>query len=415
MSASALEATTPAHAAEGPEPAAGRAGGPGAAPVRVLHLLPDLAIGGGQTIVLNHLRHADRDRFEVVVAVLEGGGALTDDFAEATGRAPIEVPFDARRPWASVVPLVRLLRRERIDLLHVHSDVDRKLGHAAALATRVPVVGHLHAEWIHLGPKVPDGASGPRAAAARVLGWGRDRLERAAVKGYVAESGRVRDLFRPLVGQPITVLDQAIPLERFDGVRAERARVRAELDLPADAPVLVCVSRLVPGKGQGRLIEALAPVRAEVPGAVLVLVGGGPLLEQYEAQADRLGLTGAVRFLGDRHDVPALLGAADLFAFASENEGFGLALLEAMAAELPVVAMHCVAFEEFVEEGVTGVLVPQGDVAGLAAAIVEVLASADRGEGFGAAGRAAVARRFPPDAVARSFEGVYDQVLGGQR
>jgi glycosyltransferase involved in cell wall biosynthesis len=383
--------------------------------VRVLHLLPDLAIGGGQTIVLNHLRHADRDRYDVRVAVLEGGGALTGEFTDAMGHSPIDVPFSPSRPWASVIPIVRLIRRLGVDLVHVHSDVDRKLGHAAAALTRVPVVGHLHGEWIHLGPKIPDGAARWRVARGRAAGWGRDRLERAAVHGYIAESVRVLDLFRPLVRQPISVLDQAVPTDRFVSVGERRAEVRASLGLAADAPVLICVSRLVPGKGQGRLIELVAQLGSTFPDIVLVLVGGGPLQQELEAKAGALGVEGAVRFLGDRHDVPDLLGAADVFTFASENEGFGLAVLEAMAASLPVVAMRCVAFEEFVVEGVTGLLVPQGDVDGLTRAVAEVLRSPDRGERFGAAGRDTVAHRFPPTAVARCFEGVYDEILRGQR
>jgi glycosyltransferase involved in cell wall biosynthesis len=388
---------------------------PGETLARVLHLLPDLAIGGGQTIVLNHLLHVDRERYDVRVAVLEGGGAMTQAFTDATGHAPIEVPFSSSRPWASVLPIAKLIRRLDIDLLHVHSDVDRMLGHAAARLTRVPVAGHLHAEWIHLGPKVPDGAPTWRVARARAAGWGRDRLERAAVRGYVAESGRVLELFRPLVDQPITVLDQALPVDRFVGIEERRAEVRASLGIAPDAPVLICVSRLVPGKGQGRLIEMVAQLRAQIPDVVLVLVGGGPLQEELETQARDLGVDGTVRFLGDRHDVPDLLGAADVFTFGSENEGFGLALLEAMAASLPVVAMRCPAFEEFVVEGATGVLVPQDDIAGMARAVADVLRSPDRGARFGAAGREVVARQFPPTAVARCFEGVYDEILKGQR
>jgi glycosyltransferase involved in cell wall biosynthesis len=408
--------STTAVRANAAEAAVGPAAGvDGDSQARVLHLLPDLAIGGGQTIVLNHLRHADRDRYDVRVAVLEGGGALTGDFTEATGHAPVEVPFSRARPWASVLPIARLIRRLDIDLLHVHSDVDRKLGHAAAMLTRVPVVGHLHAEWIHLGPKVPDGADRARVAKARAAGWGRDRLERAAVRGYVAESVRVLDLFRPLLRQPITVLDQAIPIDRFVDIGVNRGAVRDSLGIAADAPVLICVSRLVPGKGQRRLIELVAQLRPAFPGIQLLLVGGGPLKDELKAGAVALGAGGAIHFLGDRHDVPDLLGAADVFTFGSENEGFGLAVLEAMAASLPVVAMHCVAFEEFVVEGVTGVLVPQDDVDGMAAAVAEILRSPDHGAALGAAGRDTVARRFPPNAVARCFEGVYDEILGGRR
>lgn len=391
-----------------------------ARPVRVLHLLPDLQIGGGQTIVLNHLRHADRSRFDLTVAALTHqagtGATMADEFATTLGRPVIDLGHGVRAgDLTTVTQLVRLIQRERIDLLHVHSDVDRKLGQVAALATKIPVVGHLHAEWVHLGPMSPTRATRARQVRARVLANVRDRVERRTVRHYIAESDRVRQIFQPLVGQPIDVLSQAIPSERFEAVRASRPAVRAELDIAPDAPVIICVSRLVPGKGQHHLLEAFASLRATWPDLALVLVGDGELRPRFEAMAGDLGVADAVRFLGDRHDVPDLLGAADVFAFASETEGFGLCVLEAMAASLPVVAMRCAALEEFMAEGSTGDLVPQGDVPALAAALDALLLDPRRGRRYGKDGRTVVLERFAPTAVARSFEAVYDQVMAAPR
>jgi glycosyltransferase involved in cell wall biosynthesis len=378
---------------------------------RTLHLLPDLAIGGGQTIVLNHLRHADRDRYDVRVAELRSGGELSAEFAEAAGRPPFDLGYDERKRLVAVRRLADLLRRDRIDLLHVHSDTDRKLGHAAALVARVPVVGHLHAEWIHLGAMKALDPTPIRLARARVAGWARDRLERQVVQHYIAESERVRELFRPLVRQPITVMAQSIPVDRFDGVGDHRERVRADLGIAADAPVLICVSRLVEGKGQAAVIEAAARLSADRPDMVLLLVGDGPERAFLEARAAELGVGGATRFLGSRHDVPQLLGASDVFVFASENEGFGLAVLEAMAASLPTVAFRIPSLKEFVVPGITGTLVEGRDVGCLAAETDALLRDPEKARAQGAAGRRVVVERFDPAAVARSFEAVYDAVL----
>jgi glycosyltransferase involved in cell wall biosynthesis len=380
-------------------------------PVRVLHLLPDLAIGGGQTIVLNHLRHADRDRYDVRVAELRSGGELTADFVAVTGRQPLALHYDGTGRPAAVRRLVELLRANRVDLLHVHSDTDRKLGHAAALMTGIPVVGHLHAEWIHLGPMQPLHKTPLGSARSRVAGWARDRLEQRVVHHYIAESERVRDLFRPLVRQPITVMAQAIPVERFEGVAGHRSRVRTDLGLAADAPVLVCVSRLVEGKGQASVIEATARLRPDWPDLVLLLVGDGPERATLEALAAELGVAGVTRFLGSRHDVPDLLAAADVFVFASENEGFGLAVLEAMAASLPTVAFRIPSLEEFVVPGATGALVEDRDVERLALEVDALLRDPGRARRYGEAGRRVVVERFDPAAVARSFEAVYRSVL----
>lgn len=389
---------------------------PGAGATRVLHVLPDLQIGGGQTIVLNHLRHADLRRFHITVAMLRsdvpGGDALLGEFNDTLGRPVVDLAHGTEAGDLAVVrKLVRIIRRDDIDLIHVHSDVDRKLGQVAGLLTGTPVVGHLHAEWIHFGPQAPTRATALTRLRARVLATVRDRIEARTVRHYIAESDRVRDIFRPLVDQPIDTLKQAIPSDRFVTEPAERQHVRSELDIAPDAPAIICVSRLVPGKGQHHLLEAFATLRRSCPDLVLVLVGDGELRPALESQARTLNVDHAIRFVGDRHDVPRLLGAADLFAFASETEGFGLCVLEAMAASLPVVAMHCQAFEEFVTPGVTGDLVPQGDVEALTEAIRALLLDPSRGDRYGRAGRAVVVERFAPTAVAHSFELVYDQVV----
>lgn len=378
---------------------------------RVLHVLPDLAIGGGQTIVLNHLRHHDDSRFQVLVAELEQGGELTPDVAAAIGRDPIDLAHLREHPWRSVPKLIDVIRGERVDLVHVHSDADRKIGHLAALRCGVPVVGHLHAEWIHLGPMKPDRPTLPRRARANFAGWARDRVEQRAVRHYVAESGRVRDLFRPLVEQPITVLDQAIPVDQFHGDRSRRDEVRSALQLDAGTPVLICVSRLVEGKGHGDLLTVLAHVHRRRPDAVLVLVGDGPERAPLEDLARQHGVADSVRFLGNRRDVPDLLDAADVFVFASENEGFGLAVLEGMAAALPVVAFRIPSLEEFVVPGATGVLVDGRDPSVFADGVLRYVATPQLANRHGAAGRMVVEDRFAPSRVARCFESVYDAVL----
>lgn len=383
-----------------------------AAKTKVLHLLPDVQVGGGQTVVLNQLLATDRDRFEVRVAALDARGTVGDDLAAASG-APV-LDLGVRR--AADVPkavwrLAAKLRDDDVAILHVHSDRDRKIGQAAALLARVPVVGHLHAEWIHLGAMPPRGSSPIARAKAKVVGAVRDGIERRTVCHYVATSAHVRGLFHPLVRQPITVAQQSIAADRFTPDPARRSAQRAELGLADDAPVLVCVSRLVDGKGHEVLLRALRDLRADRPTITLLLVGDGPRRGELEALAEELGVADAVRFLGERADVTAVLAAADVFVFASENEGFGLAVLEAMAASLPVVAVHCDSLAGFVEPD-TGTLTPRDDLAAFTREIDALLAAPDRAVEQGRAGRRLVLERFSADAAARSIEAVYDEVLG---
>ena len=381
--------------------------------IKVLHLLPDLAIGGGQTIVLNHLRHADLRRFDVRVATLLPADDMREAFVDA-GFPPIPLGFDSRAPHACLARLIRLLRHEQIDVLHVHSGIDRKVGQLAALATGVPVVGHLHSEWIHFGVRFPDGAGPVRRLRGQVMGRGRDWIERRTVRHYIAESESVATLFEPLLHAPAVVMKQAVPVDEIGAAVAAGAgrHIRDELGLAPDARVLLNISRMVEGKGQGVLVAMMGMLAQDKPDAVLVLVGDGDQRPVVEAEIARLGLTGRVHLMGNRFDIPALLAMGDVFVFASETEGFGLAVLEAMAASLPVAAFRLPALEEFATSGVSAHLVQLGDVVRLADAVRDLLEDPGRAAVMGRAGRAVVEARYPASGVAASFEPVYERVAG---
>jgi glycosyltransferase involved in cell wall biosynthesis len=379
---------------------------------RVLHVLPDLQIGGGQTIVLNHILHADRDRFDLGVCYLGPDDDMRPAFV-AAGVVPVHLGHRAGSGPRTVAALARMIRREQVDVVHVHSDIDRKYGQLASLLAGVPVVGHLHSEWVHFGPMAPEGASRIRRVRAVALGRTRDWIERRTVRQYIAESRKVRDLFAPMVDVPIAVLNQAIPLERFDlaAGRGDRTALREELGISREGPVLVNVSRLVPGKGQLRLVAVLDQLSDRWPDASLVLVGDGSMADEVRAEVNRRRLGHRVRLLGNRHDVPEILSLADVFVFASETEGFGLAVLEAMAASRPVVAFRLPALEEFARDGETSHLITPGDLDAFTNAVHGLLADPGRSRRMGEAGRRVVRTRYPSWAVARSFESVYDHVL----
>jgi glycosyltransferase involved in cell wall biosynthesis len=375
--------------------------------VRVLQLLPDLRVGGGQTVVLGLLRRLDPARFDVRVAALTGPIELAAEFA-AAGFPPVELGATGRAQGVGVV--ARVLRRDHIDVLHVHSPPDRAIGHLAALTSGVPVVGHLHSEWVHL--RLPSGGTlaGTRrraTAAARVT------AERRAVRHYVAASAHVAGLFEGATNTPVTVLPPATSVT--PAPPGERERVRHELGLGSDTPVLLHVARIVEGKGHDDVVPLLHDVRVRFPGAVLLVVGDGDRSDVFRAAVAAAGLTGAVHLLGRRDDVPALLAAADLLVFPSRSEGMGLVVLEAMAAGLPVAAYDLPAFREFATDGETGVFVPLGARDELTKAVIELLGDPDRRAAYGRAGRDAVDRRFRWPAAAGVLAGVYERVAAERR
>ena len=186
------------------------------------------------------------------------------------------------------------------------------------------------------------------------------------------------------------------------------AEVRRRLGL-ADRPVVVCVSRLVPRKGQDTLIEAMPQIMADVPDAVLLIVGGGPYRADLEKLADARGVRASVRFTGSVpwEELPAHYGAGDVFAMPCRTrrggldvEGLGIVYLEASATGLPVVAGDSGGAPDAVLEGETGYVVPGGSAAAAAERIVRLLGDEELRRRMGEAGRRWVERSWRWDLLA---------------
>ncbi|MFH8380872.1 glycosyltransferase family 4 protein [Kitasatospora sp. NPDC018058] len=186
------------------------------------------------------------------------------------------------------------------------------------------------------------------------------------------------------------------------------AEVRRRLGL-ADRPVVVCVSRLVPRKGQDTLIEAMPQILADVPDAVLLIVGGGPYRADLEKLADAKGVRTSVRFTGSVpwEELPAHYGAGDVFAMPCRTrrggldvEGLGIVYLEASATGLPVVAGDSGGAPDAVLEGETGYVVPGGSAAAAAERIVRLLRDEELRRRMGEAGRRWVERSWRWDLLA---------------
>ncbi|TDB80318.1 glycosyltransferase family 4 protein [Micromonospora sp. KC721] len=232
-------------------------------------------------------------------------------------------------------------------------------------------------------------------AALRHIGRGAD------VVTYLGDYTRVR-LEKPLHG--VTTLRRLAPGVDVDtyhpAVDGEPVRVRLGL---ADRPVVVCVSRLVPRKGQDMLIRALPEIRRRVPDAALLIVGGGPYRATLEKLARQAGVERDVVFTGSvpTAELPAHYAAGDVYAMPCRTrnrgldvEGLGIVYLEASATGLPVVAGDSGGAPDAVREGETGYVVRGRDVAQLADRVATLLADRDLARQFGAAGRAWVEKEW---------------------
>lgn len=384
--------------------------------ITVLHTTAHLGTGGIARIVLRTAAGLDPERFRSSLCYLTPYNDFEED-CRRLGLAP--ACLGHRRPLhgpRTLARLGRLLLRHRVDLVHTHHVLDRLYAGLAARLAGVPVVTTLHNTS---PPARPVRGLRRRLGLSSTGGLG-DRWARQAADRFVAVSQavlRAQAEYLRIPAERAVVIHPGVDLEELAKPvpEAELRALRAALGLGA-GPVLLHVGRLHEQKGQSYLLEAMLGLRARHPDAVLLIAGEGEERPRLEALVRRHGLEAPVRLLGQRSDVPALLALADLFVFPSvHKEGLPVAVVEASAAGLPVVAARTGPLEEAVEDGVTGLLVPPRDAEALAAAAGELLDDPGRRIAMGRAGRRRAAERFSLAASVRALEALYESVLAERR
>lgn len=242
--------------------------------------------------------------------------------------------------------------------------------------------------------------------------------EETDVVTYLGEYFRVR-LARALsvsAAARMVRLDPGVDAARFRSVPEAGAKIRERHGL-AGRPVVVCVSRVVPRKGQDTLIRAWPQVLRQVPGAALLIVGDGPYLPSVRQQAERSGLTPFVRFTGPvpEDELPAHYAAGDVFAMPCRTrrrgldvEGLGIVYLEASAAGLPVIGGDSGGAPDAIADGESGYVVPGRDVAALAGRVAELLADPAKARAMGDKGRAWVERDWSWEHSAARLRAIID-------
>ncbi|HTD80107.1 MAG TPA: glycosyltransferase [Chloroflexota bacterium] len=372
-----------------------------ARPIRVLQLITSLERGGAENHLLALLTHADRQAFQLETAVLCGEGELVPVFREAG------IPVHLLRSRTRFDPLalgrlVKLLRDGNFDILHSHlfrADIYAGLA-VAQLGDRRPlVVSTRHNDdRFFLNPFV--GLIHYMVSAQQDLIIAiSDHIARFTVARGVRDPGRVRRVYHGLE-PPVTRA-----LER------EGQRIRAELGVGADDFLVGNVGRLALQKGQRHLIAAMPLLLQRVPRAHAVIAGGGDLEDYLRDLAEEAGVAERVHVLGPRKDVPALMHAIDVFAMPSIWEGFGLVLLEAMAAGRPIVASRVATIPEVVVDSETGLLVPAGDPQALADALADLADQPALAQQFGEAGQERLRRQFSIDKMVGDTELLYRELL----
>ena len=362
----------------------------------IAHVVENLERGGLERMVIDLALAQQAAGHRPRVACLFAPGALAD---ELRGQG-VEV-FACHKAAGLDLGAVRRLRAwlgaRPGTVVHTHNANAHY--HSVAASFGVPVSRLLNTRH-------GMGTAQPRSRGEWLY---RRSMWRTDVVAAVCEAARARFAAQGVRPRArLLAVPNGIRVETFAAANAERrAALRNVLGLAPGTRIIGTVGRLNPVKDQATLLQAFARVHAEAPDTALVLVGDGALRGELEARAGASGAGEAVHFLGDRGDVRQLLQGFDVFALSSRSEGYSMALLEACASGLPIVATDVGGNREIVGHDRNGVIVPAADAPALAAALRGLLRDPARARQLGIAGRDWALREASVQAMAARYDTLY--------
>lgn len=366
--------------------------------MRVLQVIDSLHWGGAQELLVTLAGAAQGSDISLSVANLRGD----EDTPYRTRLEKLGVPvqtfpakkiLNPKRFWA----LSRLMRNESFDLVHTHLMYSNIVGAIGARMYGIPTIATLHVPSIEKNRL-------RKELNAWVL---RNLMHRVVAVGTsIAES-----YSDALKSKPIRVIPNAVSLTPPLSAE-ERMKIRYEMIDGAQGPILITVGRLDEAKGYEDLLKGMIELRRVYPSLHLLIVGAGGFYFTLEKQIQNQELAENVHLLGGRDDVPRLLAASDIYVSASYIEGMSISILEAMAAELPIVAT-CVGENSKLILPTTGILVPVRNSRALAEAIAKMVESPELRTSFGAEARSLVSKLYNVESWFAQIRNLYKDVVEG--
>lgn len=364
---------------------------------KVLHVIDSLHLGGAQEVVMNLATCGDRQRFSHEVATMHGRGVYWRRMEE------LGIPLHSLSPWKFLpwyaISLPALLLRGKYDILHCHLVAANIIAKPLGWLCRVPVLlNHDHTN--------DDYRATQRVRLA--LDTHSNRLATHLIA--VSESCRTFLINREGVpADKITLVQNAIDLQRFSASGGSRVEARKSLGLPEAGPLVVGVGRLNPQKNFSLFIRVAVEVLKCHPQTHFVLVGEGPEEGLLRRLAGEYGMGDRLHFLGYVPDTRGIYRAADVLLMPSLFEGLPMTLLEAMAMRVPVVASALDGIAEVVEDGRDGFLVPSGDARGFCERVCRVIGDPTLATALGRAAAEKISSQFSSERMCREVERIYDR------
>jgi glycosyltransferase involved in cell wall biosynthesis len=381
-------------------------------PIRVMRIIARLNVGGPAlhvTLLTERLRPPEFESTLVCGRIGPGEGDMAY-LAEERGITPVYVPELGRelhplRDLVTLIKLWRLMRRLKPDVVHTHTAKAGFVGRWAAWLARVPVRVHtFHGHVFH----------GYFGAAKTRFFLALERLTARLTDRLITISPALRDelsgVYRVAPAEKFAVVPLGLELAQYAAAPRGMGTLRAAHQIPPDAPLIGIVGRIVPIKNHALFLEMASRVLQSQPDAYFLIVGDGEERPAIEALADRLGLRTRAVFTGWMRDLVPVFSDLDLLVLSSNNEGTPTAIMQALAAGVPVVSTAVGGVPDLLRGGAWGRLVPPGDADGLAEAVLSAL----RDSALDPAIREAVLAEYDAARLADSLAALYRTLLAAK-
>jgi glycosyltransferase involved in cell wall biosynthesis len=388
-------------------------------PKKILYISSRSDTGaGGENYLLTLFRNIDRQRFQPVV-VLPSEGSL---------RKPLEdlaievIIIEAEHAWltvdiawyilieglqARVKAIVELITSKQIDIVHTNSN--RRF--EGALAARLMGIPHLYLAHIQYEPDMPLFQRLPlsQASFGQLMSELSDHV--VAVSNSVSAT-----LATQVTGDKLQVIHNGIELSLFDTALANRSnRLKEELNIPLNALLITAVGRIVPDKGFDYFVDAARLVLQKSQNKVHFIIAGGEENVNFTNLLKQKIIDYAIgdnfHFLGFRVDVADILATSDIFVLSSRKEGHPYVMLEAMTAECAVVAFNCAGVDETIEEGISGFIVPIGNINAMAEHLIKLIDSSELRDSLAKSAKKRIKAFFTAEKTATEMMAVYEKLL----
>mgnify|MGYP001145837454 CR=1 FL=1 len=359
---------------------------------KVLHVLSDTNIGGAGKYLINLISHWDHSKFEMIVAC-PGGGELEKQLNSMKIKVYPLKGGESSWKLSQVSDLVEIIKKQNVHVVHTHASFS---GRVAGKLTGCKIIMTRHG--------LSRGNSG---AVKRIIV---NLLSKFFTHKIIAISRAVK----------INLIESGVPANMiktiYNGIdltvyRNSHPTLRKHLGVTSDIPIIGIVARLVWEKGYEYAIKAMPRVLEKFPKAILVIIGDGPQEKPLKKLCMDLDITDSVIFMGFQNNVENLAIDFDVFVLPSVSEGLGLALLEAMALEKPVITTEVGGIPEVVKNGINGLLVPPENEMLLAENIIKILTSEEMANSLAVQAKDTVYEKFSADNMASETMEVYEQIL----